>query len=160
QNIAIGDLSPDMNEIMKLCKQLDMLSFIDQLPAGSNTYVCENGAQLSGGQRQRIAIARALYRHPEVLILDEATASLDSVSESHVHRAITDFNREGKTVAIIAHRLSTVMNADKIVVLHQGVLVEEGNHSSLMNIKGHYYNMWQQQFPPEFALLGKPLPRN
>ncbi|MGV3761632.1 peptidase domain-containing ABC transporter [Parapedobacter sp.] len=160
QNIAIGDLSPDMNEIMKLCKELDLLSFIEQLPAGFNTYIGENGTQLSGGQRQRIAIARALYRKPEVLILDEATSSLDSVSESYVQRTIADFNNQGKTVIIIAHRLSTVMNADKIAVLHKGALVEEGNHASLMNIKGHYYNMWQQQFPPEFALLGKPLPRN
>ncbi|HWK58161.1 MAG TPA: peptidase domain-containing ABC transporter [Parapedobacter sp.] len=160
QNIAIGDLSPDMNEIMKLCKELDMLSFIEQLPAGFNTYIGENGAQLSGGQRQRIAIARSLYRRPEVLILDEATSSLDSISESHVRQAIADFNKQGKTVILIAHRLSTVMNADRIVVLHKGRLVEEGHHSSLMNIKGYYYNMWQQQFPPEFALLGKPLPGN
>ena len=160
QNIAVGDLSPDMNEIMKLCKQLDMLPFIEQLPAGFNTYIGENGAQLSGGQRQRLAIARALYRRPEVLVLDEATASLDSVSEGHVQRAIADFNKAGKTVVIIAHRLSTVMNADKIVVLHQGELVEEGDHAGLMNIKGYYYNMWQQQFPPEFTLLSKPLQRN
>jgi len=160
QNIAIGDLAPDMNEIIKLCKELDMLSFIEQLPAGFNTYIGENGTQLSGGQRQRIAIARALYRQPEVLILDEATSSLDSVSESYVQQTITDFNKQDKTVMLIAHRLSTVMNADKIVVLHKGIPVEEGNHSSLMNIKGHYYNMWQQQFPPEFALLSKPLPRN
>lgn len=160
QNIALGDLSPDMNEITKLCRELDMLSFIEQLPAGFNTYIGENGMQLSGGQRQRIAIARALYRQPEVLILDEATSSLDSISESHVHRTIADFNRKGKTVIIIAHRLSTVMHADKIVVLHKGALIEEGHHSSLMNIKGYYYSMWQQQFPPEFTLLSKPLPRN
>src|SRR5690606_4899431 len=107
QNIAIGDSSPDMNEITKLCRELDMLSFIEQLPAGLNTDIGENGTQLSGGQRQRIAIARALYRQPEVLILDEATSSLDSVSESHVQRTIADFNKKGKTVIIIAHRLST-----------------------------------------------------
>ena len=160
QNIAIGDLSPDMNEVVKLCRELDMLTFIEQLPAGFNTYIGENGTQLSGGQRQRIAIARALYRHPEMLVLDEATSSLDSISESYVRQAVADFNKQGKTVVVIAHRLSTVMNADKIVVLHKGELVEEGDHSSLTNIKGYYYNIWQQQFPPEYALLSKPLPKN
>ncbi|WP_257667785.1 peptidase domain-containing ABC transporter [Parapedobacter tibetensis] len=155
QNIAVGDMSPDMNQVVKLCKELDMLGFIDQMPAGFNTYIGENGTQLSGGQRQRIAIARALYRHPEILILDEATSSLDSSSERYVQQAIAALNGQGKTVILIAHRLSTVMSADKIVVLHKGELIEEGDHPSLMNVKGAYYNMWQQQFPPEYTLLSK-----
>lgn len=160
QNIAVGDLSPNMNEVVRLCKSLDLLGFVEQLPAGFNTYIGENGTQLSGGQRQRIAIARALYRQPEILILDEATSSLDSISEGHVQRTIAAFNEQGRTVIIIAHRLSTVMNADRIVVLHQGELVEEGDHPGLMNVKGYYYNMWQQQFPPEYALLSKSLQKN
>src|SRR5690606_21665516 len=159
-NIAVGDMSPDMNRIMALCKSLGLTTFIETLPAGFNTYIGENGTQLSGGQRQRIAIARALYRRPEVLVLDEATSSLDSISENHIQCVIQDFNKEGKTVVLIAHRLSTVMNADKIVVLDRGSVVEEGDHSSLMNVKGYYYNLWQQQFPPEYALLSKPLPKN
>ncbi len=160
QNIAVGDLSPDMNEVVRLCKSLDMLGFVEQLPAGFNTHIGENGTQLSGGQRQRIAIARALYRRPEILVLDEATSSLDSISEGHVQRTIAEFNEQGHTVIIIAHRLSTVMNAGKIVVLHRGELVEEGDHSSLMNVKGYYYDLWRQQFPPEYALLSKSLLRN
>jgi len=154
QNIAIGDIDPDMNRVLSLCKELGILEFVEGLPAGFHTYIGENGTQLSGGQRQRIAVARALYRQPEILVLDEATSSLDSVSEGYVQQAITSFSSRGKTVIIIAHRLSTVMHADKIAVLHRGALVEEGNHSSLMNVKGYYYNMWQQQFPPEYALLG------
>ncbi|SFC67544.1 ATP-binding cassette, subfamily B [Parapedobacter composti] len=154
QNIAIGDVTPDMNRILAICKELGILDFVESLPAGFNTHLGENGAQLSGGQRQRIAIARALYRQPEVLILDEATSSLDSISENYVQQTIASFNKQGKTVILIAHRLSTVMHADKIIVLHKGELVEEGSHSSLMNVKGYYYNMWRQQFPPEYVLHG------
>lgn len=160
QNIAVGDLSPDMNTIISLCKRLDMMSFIEQLPAGFNTPIGENGTQLSGGQRQRIAFARALYRQPEILILDEATSSLDSISEGYIQRMVVEFNKEGKTVVIIAHRLSTVMNADKIVVLRNGEVMEEGDHPGLMNLKGHYYNLWQRQFPPEYTLLSKQLLTN
>jgi len=149
-----------MNMIISLCKRLDMLSFIEQLPAGFNTPIGENGTQLSGGQRQRIAFARALYRQPEILILDEATSSLDSISEGYIQRVVTEFNKEGKTVVIIAHRLSTVMNADKIVVLRNGEVMEEGDHPGLMNLKGHYYNLWQRQFPPEYTLLSKQLLTN
>jgi len=160
ENIALGDVHPDMNKVLAICKRLGLSPFIEALPAGLNTYIGENGTQLSGGQRQRIAIARALYRQPEILVLDEATSSLDSVSENHIQQVISDFNKEGKTVILIAHRLSTVMNADKIVVLDKGGVVEEGNHPGLMNVKGYYYNLWQKQFPPEYALLSKSLQKN
>ncbi|MFC7526418.1 peptidase domain-containing ABC transporter [Parapedobacter sp. GCM10030251] len=159
-NIALGDANPDMSSLLTLCKELGILEFIETLPAGFNTYIGENGTQLSGGQRQRIAIARALYRRPEILVLDEATSSLDSISENHIQRAVASFNGQGKTVILIAHRLSTVMGADKIIVLDKGEVVEEGDHTGLMNIKGYYYNLWQQQFPPEFALLSKRLQKN
>ena len=160
ENIALGDVNPEMDRILAICKELGLSEFIETLPAGFNTYIGENGTQLSGGQRQRIAIARALYRRPEILVLDEATSSLDSISESHIQRVVANFNAAGKTVVVIAHRLSTVMNADKIVVLDRGDVVEEGNHPSLMNIKGYYYRLWQQQFPPEYALLSKAIPGN
>ena len=124
-----------------------MLGFIEKMPGGLNTYIGENGATLSGGQKQRIAIARALYRNPEILVFDEATSSLDSESEFFVHVAINQLKAEGKTVVVIAHRLSTVVNADKIAVLENGKLLEEGSHAELWETKGRYYQMWQKQLP-------------
>jgi ATP-binding cassette, subfamily C, bacteriocin exporter len=147
QNIAIGDFNPDMERIVNVCKRLGILDFIEKLPANFNTYIGENGATLSGGQKQRLAIARALYRDPEVLLLDEATSSLDPESESYVQKTIQQLKNEGKTIIIIAHRLSTVVNADKIVALEQGKIIEEGTHQYLFDSKGKYYQMWKQQFP-------------
>lgn len=147
ENIALGDFYPDMERILNICKNLGMLPFIEKLPKGFQTYVGEHGVGLSGGEKQRLAIARALYRNPEILILDEATSSLDSQSEFDVQQAITNFNKEGKTVLIIAHRLSTVMSADKIVILEKGKLVEEGTHSQLYTEGTRYHAMWQKQIP-------------
>jgi ATP-binding cassette subfamily B protein len=152
ENIAVGDFYPDMERILDICKQLGILTFIEKLPAGFNTYLGENGATLSGGQKQRLAIARALYRNPEILILDEATSSLDSESEEYVQATIQKLKNEGKTIIVIAHRLSTVMNADKIVILENGKLIEEGKHKELYQMQGKYYQMWQKQFPVEVLL--------
>ena len=124
-----------------------MFGFIEKMPGGLNTYLGENGATLSGGKKQRISIARALYRNPEILVFDEATSSLDSESEYYVQDAINRMKEEGKTVIIIAHRLSTVVNADKIVVIENGQLIEEGSHYQLWESKGKYYQMWQKQLP-------------
>ncbi|WP_192579356.1 peptidase domain-containing ABC transporter [Dyadobacter aurulentus] len=146
-NIAVGEFEPDMKKIVSICQELDIMKFIENLPNGFNTYIGENGTSLSGGQRQRLAIARALYRDPEILILDEATSSLDSKSEQHIQLAVQALRKRDKTIIIIAHRLSTVMNADKIIVLEQGKLIEEGSHKKLLNKKGKYYDMWKQQFP-------------
>lgn len=147
ENIALGEFNPDMERIVTICKNLGILPFIEKLPKGFTTHVGEHGVGLSGGEKQRIAIARALYRNPEILILDEATSSLDSQSEHQVQQAILDFNRQGKTVIIIAHRLSTVMTADKIVILEQGKLIEEGTHIELYREGTRYYAMWQKQIP-------------
>jgi len=147
ENIAVGEFSPDMEKIIDVCNQLGILKFIEALPNGFNSYLGENGASLSGGQKQRLAIARALYRNPEVLILDEATSSLDSESESFVQATIERLKQEGKTIIVIAHRLSTVMNADKIVVLENGQLIEKGTHDQLYEQQGKYYTMWQKQMP-------------
>ena len=98
-------------------------------------------------QKQRLAIARALYRAPQVLILDEATSSLDSISEEQVQQTIQQLKKQGKTIILIAHRLGTVLQADKIVVLEKGKLMEEGPHNSLYAQKGKYYQMWQRQLP-------------
>lgn len=147
ENIAIGEFKPNMERILEICRLLGILSFIEKLPAGFDTYIGENGATLSGGQKQRLAIARALYRNPEIMILDEATSSLDSESEIFVQNTLEDLLNKGKTLIVIAHRLSTVMKADKIVVLENGQLIEEGTHQALYQKKGKYYNMWQQQIP-------------
>ena len=123
------------------------MEFIEKLPNGFNTYLGENGSTLSGGQKQRLAIARALYREPEILILDEATSSLDSASEQYVQNMIEILKAKKKTVIIIAHRLSTIVHADTIIVLQGGLVVEEGSHKNLISKQGHYYDLWKQQFP-------------
>jgi ATP-binding cassette subfamily B protein len=147
ENIAVGEFKPDLERVVQICKTLGMLDFVEKLPNGFATQIGENGATLSGGQKQRLAIARALYKEPEILILDEATSSLDSESESFVQATIHQLVKDGKTIVVIAHRLSTVINADQIVVLHQGVVVEEGSHSELYASRGIYYDMWQKQLP-------------
>ncbi len=147
ENIAVGTLQPNMDLIMQICKDIGILEFIESLPNGFATYLGENGASLSGGQKQRIAIARALYKQPEILVLDEATSSLDSGSETFVQKAIDQMRQQNKTIVIIAHRLSTVVNADTIVVLEKGEVVEQGNHEALYEKRGLYYRLWRQQLP-------------
>lgn len=146
-NIAVGEIKPDIEFIIDICKSIGVLEFIESLPRGFNTYLGENGASLSGGQKQRIAIARALYKKPEVLVLDEATSSLDSASENYIQKSIHRLRTEQKTIIIIAHRLSTIVNADKIVVLEKGKVAEEGNHDYLYSLKKKYYSLWQEQIP-------------
>lgn len=147
ENIAVGDPEPDMRRVIGICQQLGILAFVEKLPNGFATLLGERGAGLSGGQKQRLAIARALYRNPEILILDEATSALDTVSEQYVQHTLRQLRAAGKTVLLIAHRLSTVMHADKIVVLEAGKLVEEGTHSQLILAGGTYHALWQQMLP-------------
>lgn len=147
ENIAVGEFYPDMERIVHILNNLGLMPFIEKLPQGMNTYIGENGTTLSGGEKQRLAIARALYRMPEILILDEATSSLDSESENHVKQVVKDLIAGGKTVLIIAHRLSTVVNADKIAILENGVLIEEGTHKSLYVSGTKYHALWQMQMP-------------
>ena len=146
ENIAVGDLRPDMRRIADLAEQLGLKDFIDRLPNGYMTYIGEHGASLSGGERQRIAIARALYKEPEILIFDEATSSLDSISEKYVKQTLDALARRGKTIIVIAHRLSTVKDADTIVVIDQGKVVETGTHKELSNSGGVYSRLWNEQF--------------
>ncbi|MBE9599087.1 peptidase domain-containing ABC transporter [Pedobacter sp. MC2016-24] len=150
ENIAVGDYEPDMQKIIDIATQLGLIDFIESLPKGFQTYLGENGTTLSGGQRQRIAIARALYRDPEILILDEATSSLDSASEKYVQRMIEMLKAKHKTVIVIAHRLSTLNNADKIIVLDHGKVIEQGSHKELRDKKqSHYSDLWKLQMPEE-----------
>jgi ATP-binding cassette subfamily B protein len=128
-----------------------MMDFIEGLPQGFNTYIGENGATLSGGQKQRVAIARALYRDPEVLILDEATSSLDSESDAALQKTIVDLRKKNKTIILISHRLLSLSIADKIMVLKNGKLVQSGHHETLILEKGAYQNLWSKQFPENYA---------
>ena len=134
-----------MERVVEICKSIGILSFIEQLPNGLNTYLGEHGASLSGGEKQRIAIARALYQQPEILILDEATSSLDSQAEQYIKNTIQVLKEEQKTILLIAHRLSTVVQADQILVMKNGKVIEVGNHLDLIEKEGVYYQLWQQQ---------------
>lgn len=147
ENIALGELKPNVEKVISICKELGIIHFIESLPNGFQTEIGEKGSTLSGGQRQRLAIARALYRNPEILILDEPTASLDSKSEQYVQEVIHQLMHQGKTVIIIAHRLSTIQHADKIIVLDKGKLVEEGIHFELLEQNGKYNELWESQIP-------------
>jgi len=143
ENIALGCFQPDLKRILELSKLLGIHEFIDKLPGGYNTMLNEQGSNLSGGQRQRLAIARALYRNPEILILDEATSSLDPTSEQYVQSTLEHFKNQGKTIIIITHRLSTIRNCDHIIVLHNGQLIEQGTYHDLTNTNSHFKKMWQ-----------------
>jgi ATP-binding cassette, subfamily C, bacteriocin exporter len=145
ENIAVGDFEPDMKKLVGICSTLGMLTFIEKLPHGFNTYIGENGTSLSGGQRQRLAIARALYREPEILIMDEATSSLDSTSETHIRRAIKILRDRAKTIILITHRLDSTQHADKIIVLDGGRVIEEGTHAELLRKNSEYSALWSQQ---------------
>jgi ATP-binding cassette, subfamily C, bacteriocin exporter len=147
ENIAFGELEPDMKRIIDLCGILNMRDFVERIPGAYNALLGEHGISLSGGEQQRLAIARALYRDPEILILDEATSALDATAEAHMRQMIRALKSQGKTVIIITHRFRTIMHADRIFVLHKGKLAEEGDHHLLMAAKGHYFNLWKQQFP-------------
>lgn len=146
ENIAVGDLHPDMRRITDLIDQLGLRKFIERLPEGLNTFIGEHGASLSGGERQRIAIARALYKEPEILIFDEATSSLDTTAERYVKQTLEALAEQGKTVIIIAHRLTTVKDADRIVVLDKGQVVETGTHGELFKAGGIYSRLWNEVF--------------
>ncbi|EJG01130.1 peptidase domain-containing ABC transporter [Flavobacterium sp. F52] len=145
ENIALGESFPNIQRILELSKQLGIHEFVEKLPNGFETQIGENGAMLSGGQKQRIAIARALYKNPEILLMDEATASLDTNSERIVKEVIDNFKSSGKTIIVIAHRLSTIANADTILVMKNGTIVESGNHFDLLEQKTEYYNLWNKQ---------------
>lgn len=145
-NIALGSHEPDMARIVNLCNEIGLEEMIKNLPQKYETQIGEQGTSLSGGERQRLAIVRALYKDPEILILDEATSSLDSFSEKYVKKVTKRLAEEGKTIVIIAHRLSTIKEADKIIVLENGEVVETGNHEELINRIDSVYNaLWKEQ---------------
>ena len=144
-NIIHGNKNASENDINKAVKSANIQDLIEKLDNGLNTYIGENGVKLSGGEKQRLSIARALIKNPDILILDEATASLDSESEKMVHSAIDNIIKN-RTVIIIAHRLSTIANADKILVMNDGKIVESGSHNELLKNNGYYKKLYDIQY--------------
>jgi ATP-binding cassette subfamily B protein len=146
-NIALGDDPVDREAVRAAAEIADLAELVERLPLGYDTPVGDRGLPLSGGQAQRLAIARALYRRPPVLLFDEATSALDTESEAVVKRNI-DRLLEGRTAFVVAHRLSTIRNADVIVVLERGRLVEKGTHDELLDRRGVYFYLYSQQLSP------------
>lgn len=143
-NISLYEESITKNQIVQASKEIGIYEFIMSLPNGFNYVVGERGVTLSSGQRQLIAFLRVYVRNPKILILDEATASIDSSTEALLQNALKKLS-ENRTTIVIAHRLSTIVNADKILLLEEGKILEEGTHRSLLEIKGEYYKMYQNQ---------------
>ena len=144
ENIAYGNLDAANEEVWEAARLAECDKFINLLPNKENTIVGERGQKLSGGQRQRISIARAILKNPEILILDEATSADDNETEAAIQRSINTL-KKGRTVIAIAHRLSTIRNAEIIYVLEDGMIVEAGNHESLLDIEGVYSKLWSVQ---------------
>jgi subfamily B ATP-binding cassette protein MsbA len=147
-NISYGNTLRSFDEVIQAARSAYADGFIQDLPSGYETIIGESGVKLSGGQRQRIAIARALLKDAPILILDEATSSLDTQSEREVQKAL-DTLMQGRTSFVIAHRLSTIMNADRIIVLKDGRIVEQGRHDDLLSRGGEHTHLYEQQFRDE-----------
>ncbi len=143
-NIRYGDLDSSKEDVIKAAKKAKIMNFIDKLPKKFNTIVGERGLKLSGGEKQRIAIARTLLKNPDIILLDEASSSLDYNTEKEIKKNLNNFN-VNKTVVSIAHRLSSIMDYDLIYFLDEGRVLESGKHNELVDIKGKYYNMWKSQ---------------
>lgn len=144
KNIAVGDENPDYKKLIHACKVANILSFIEKMPLGFNTKIGAEGNGISAGQKQRLLIARAVYKNPQFLFFDEATNALDANNEKAIMENLQTFFK-GRTVIIVAHRLSTVKDADKIIVLENGEIIEEGNHEELAQKRGKYYELVKNQ---------------
>ena len=155
ENIRFGNLNATDEEIIQAAKLVDADKFINELEDGYDTEVGEGGGRLSTGQKQLISFARAVVANPSIFILDEATSSVDTETEQIIQDTV-DKVRKGRTTFIVAHRLSTIVNADKILVIRKGKIVEQGTHNELLNLKGYYYRLYTNQFTEdrEKALMG------
>jgi ATP-binding cassette subfamily B protein len=145
ENIRYGKLDATDGEIIEAAKRANIHDYIMSLPDGYETKIGERGVRLSGGQRQRLSIARVFLKNPPILILDEATSALDNTTEILIQQALDDLCR-GRTTLVVAHRLSTIKNADEIAVVSDGRIVEQGTHEELMKLQGQYYELYQLQF--------------
>jgi ATP-binding cassette subfamily B protein len=143
-NICVSDEEPDPKRILHAATLANIHEFIESSPLGYNTKIGADGSGISAGQRQRMLIARAVYKNPEYIFFDEATSALDANNEKVIMDNLSEFFK-GKTVLVIAHRLSTVKNADSIVVLDQGKIIEQGTHKELTLKKGSYYELVKNQ---------------
>lgn len=143
-NITLDDEEIDYQRLKEAVRIAHIASEIEQMPQGYQTKIGEVGRGLSGGQKQRMLIARALYKNPSFLFLDEATNALDAINEHQIVKAL-NHAFEKRTVVVVAHRLSTIMNADQIVVLRDGMIIEVGNHEKLMEKHGHYFDLVDKQ---------------
>ena len=153
ENIRFGRPNATDEQVIAAAKQAHAHEFITTLPKGYDTLVGERGIKISGGQRQRIAIARAILKNAPILLLDEATSALDSFTEGQIQESFFSL-MEGKTTIVIAHRLSTLLNMDRILVMAQGKIVEDGNHEDLLKKSGLYQSLWEAQvggFLPDFV---------
>ncbi len=143
-NIAYGRIGANEAEIKEAARHAQIDKFIRELPLGYEAMVGERGLKLSGGEKQRVAIARTILKNPPMLLLDEATSALDTHTEREIQSALNEISRN-RTTLVIAHRLSTVVDADEILVLDHGEIVERGRHSELVSRGGHYAAMWNKQ---------------
>lgn len=150
ENLSLGGDNIDLENIVEACKKAKIHDFINSLPLRYNTLIEENGENLSGGQKQRLAIARAILKKPDIIIMDEATSSLDSTTEKAIERTMYEFSKDITTI-IIAHRLSTIMKCDKIYVMDKGKILESGSHKELINNHKIYYNLWKDQLPDYYG---------
>jgi ATP-binding cassette subfamily B protein len=144
ENIRYGKIEATVNEVIQASKQANIHEFIDGLSQGYESLVGERGIKLSGGQRQRIALARVILKNAPILILDEATSHLDSITENTIKDALRKF-MQNKTTIVIAHRLSTLLRMDRILVFDRGKIVEDGTHAELLKTKKLYSKLWNTQ---------------
>ena len=145
-NIAYGNTNASEKDVISAAKNADIHNFIISLPDGYQTIVGERGLKLSGGEKQRVAIARTILKNPKIFFFDEATSALDTSTEKEIQKNLENVSKN-KTTLIIAHRLSTAANANHIIVLDKGVIVEQGTHENLLTQKGKYFEMWEKQKP-------------
>ncbi|WP_455717942.1 ATP-binding cassette domain-containing protein [Anaerosporobacter sp.] len=144
ENLEFAAEEVTQEMIVEACKKAHIHEFIESLPMKYRTPLEEKATNLSGGQRQRLSIARALIRNPEILIMDEATSNLDSITESAIQHTLDECTKNVTTI-IIAHRLSTIKKCQKIYVLDKGSIIESGSHKELLRLKGNYYKLWKEQ---------------